>query len=86
MEMAKEAEAGDWVWFPSSTRQISYLSMCVGDKAHPLFQGLGLQLFHWDAVMEHFLHKLIVDSISKLDVTVLGTYLHQILLLKQLSH
>lgn len=56
--------------------------MCVGYKAHPLFQGLGLQLFHWDAVMERFLHKFIVDRISKLDVTIFCTDLHQILLLK----
>lgn len=57
--------------------------MCIGYKAHPLFQGLGLQLFHWDTVMEHLLHKFVVDGISKLDITIFCTYLHQILLLKQ---
>lgn len=86
MEMVKEAEAGTWEWLPSSAKQTSYLSMCIGYKAHPLFQGLGLQLFHWDTVMEHLLHKFIVDGISKLDVTIFCTYLHQILLLKQLIH
>lgn len=79
--MVTEGEAGAWEWLPSSA---SYLSMCVGYQAHPLFQGLGLQLFHWDTVMEHLLHKFIVDGISKLDVTIFCTYLYQILLLKKL--
>lgn len=83
MNVVKEAEAGAQEWLPSSAWQTSYLSMCIGYKAHPLFQGLGLQLFYWDTVMEHLLHKFIMDGISKLNITIFCTYLHQIFLLKQ---